>query len=242
MTQAHTGQLATHLAAADARSAAASAFALQTGGGGLILGRGPDGSALSVGVFRSEPTVIALVGGMPFAQLVAFRAVALGARIRIRTSRPNGWQSFVNLAAGASGSIRLLDERTEAPAGSPNAPVLVVLDNDSPSSADARSEAAWTTILTVHDQLTQWNSGSLSDADLVVVHSLSLAEARLVGAALGRSDAERSLASLPTGSATVISRRLARTAQVVPTDIERWMIGPMERGAVGVAPPPRVSR
>lgn len=241
MTDAHAGQLATHIAIG-AESGAVPALALQTGGGGLILGRGPDGSPLSVGVFRPEPTVIALVGGLPFAQLVAFRAVALGAQTRIRTGRPNGWQSFVNMAAGASGSIRLLDPLGEAPTGSANAPALVILDNDSASSADTRSEAAWTTVLTVHDQLTQWNSGSLSDADLVVVQSLSLTEARLVGAALGRSDAERNLASLPVGTATVISRTIARTAQIVPTDIERWMIGPVERGVGTAVAPPGVSR
>lgn len=235
MTQGHAGQLGTHLAV----TGSAEVFSLQTGGGGLILGREPDGSALSVSVFRPEPTVVAAIAGLSFAQLICFRALALGADVRIRTSRPDGWQTFVNVAAGSSGSIRMVGRVTDVPAGSPHAPLLLVVDAETSPDAETYSAATWSTVLTVHDQLTQWNSGSLSDADLVLVQALSLAEARLVGAALGLSDAERSLATLPDGTATVISRSGARTARVVQTDIERWLIGQLDRGATGQLEAPR---
>lgn len=226
MSQAHSGQLTTHLATAES----ASAFSLATGGGGLVIGREPDGTVISVTLFRSEPTVVAVVAGLPFVQLISFRAVALGAELLIGTSRPEAWETLVNLAAGSSGSIHMMDRVTDVPAGSPTAPRLVVMDSEKSVGAESRSAGAWSTVLTVHDQLAEWNSGSLSGTDLVLVQSLSLVEARLVGGALGLADAERNLASLPEGTATVISRAGSRTANIVLTDIEKWLIRPVEQG------------
>ncbi len=141
--------LDTHLA--DLPTAAA--VTLRTGGSGVVLGAAPDGSTAGVALFRPEPTTAVAIGGMALAKLLAFRALAVGARVVVETQRPAAWQTFGNLSPGATGSVQLTPHSDDDSPGSVQTPRLLVVDAESAASAEPRRVGRWSTVVTAHDQL-----------------------------------------------------------------------------------------
>lgn len=209
----------------------AGTIALHTAGAGLIIGVDPDNNPMTIGMFRPEPSTVVAISGLALAQLLSFRALAIGAQVLVQTPRPGAWESFVHLSAGSTGAIRQVERAGADQGGTANQPRLLLIDNDSSATTQNRPGASFATVLTVHDQLTQWNSGSLSAADLVLLQGLSLAESRLAGSALGISNPERTLAGLAPDQIVLVARKSVRTSRITETSIEQWLIGPIARRA-----------
>lgn len=217
--------LDTHLA--DLSTAAA--VTLRTGGSGVVLGAAPDGSTAGVALFRPEPTTAVAIGGMALAKLLAFRALAVGARVVVETQRPAAWQTFGNLSPGATGSVQLTPHSDDDSPGSVQTPRLLVVDAESAASAEPRRVGRWSTVVTAHDQLSSWSAPLLGTSDLALLLTPTLAEARLAASALNLPDAARQLAGHPAGTVVVAHRGGWRTAAVVPTDVEQWLVGELTR-------------
>lgn len=81
---------------------------LPVGTSGLMLGRNRHGNPVVARLFRPEQTRVLLVGGVRCAQLVALRAMALGARVMVQTARPRAWEPFVRGAAVPGESIAVV--------------------------------------------------------------------------------------------------------------------------------------
>lgn len=227
MTVLPMTQMGSHVVHADP----AGAIALHTGGAGLIIGVDQENNPMTIGLFRPEPTTAVAISGLALAQLLSFRALAIGAHVLIQTPRPGAWESFVHLAAGSTGAIRQVERAGFDQSGTANQPQLLLIDNDSSATTQNRPGASFATALTVHDQLTQWNAGSLTGADIVLLQGLSLAEARLAGSALGIANPERILAGLPSDEVVLVARNSLRTSRITETSIEQWLIGPIARRA-----------
>jgi len=227
MTVPPLTQMGSHLVSAEP----AAAIAMHTGGAGLILGVDTDGKPVTIGLFRPEPTTVVAISGLALAQLLSFRALAVGAQILVQTPRPGAWESFVHLSAGSTGAIRQVERAGSSRSGTPNQPQLLLIDNDSSATTQHRPGASFAAMLTVHDQLTQWNAASLSSADMVLLQGLSPFEARLAGSALGIPAPERALAGLPADTVVLAARNSLRSSRVVETSIEKWLIGPIARHA-----------
>jgi type VII secretion protein EccE len=105
-------------------------LALPTSWAGLAVGRNRQGQPVVVRLFRPEHTGIVLVGGIRCAQLLAFRAIAIGARVLVRTNRPRDWATFAHGAAAPSGTIGIAPpgHPVEPPPSSPLHPLLTILD------------------------------------------------------------------------------------------------------------------
>jgi len=217
--------LDTHLA--DLPTAAA--VTLRTGGSGVVLGTAPDGSTAGIALFRPEPTTAVAIGGLALAQLLAFRALAVGAQVLVETHRPAAWQTFVALSPGASGSTTLTPHADDDVNGSVHTPRLLVVDAQSAASAEPRRVGRWSTVLTAHDQLSSWNAPLLGTSDLSLLLAPTTTEARLAASALNLPDAARQLAGHPGTTVVVAHRGGWRTVQVSPTDVERWLVGSLER-------------
>lgn len=227
MTVPPVTQLGSHVVHADP----AGAIAVHTGGAGLVIGLDRDDNPMTIGLFRPEPTTAVAIGGLALAQLLSFRALAIGAQVLVQTPRPAAWESFVHLSAGSTGAIRQVERAGPDRTGSANQPQLLLIDNDSSATTENRPGASFATVLTVHDQLTQWNAGSLAGADIVLLQGLSLAEARLAGSALGIANPERALVGLPANEVVLVARKSLRTSRITETSIEQWLIGPLARQA-----------
>ena len=217
--------LDTHLA--DLPTAAA--VTLRTGGSGVVLGTAPDGTAASIALFRPEPTTGVAVGGLALAQLIAFRALAVGARVVVETRRPAAWQTFGNLSPGATGSITLTEHADDDTPGSVQTPRLLLVDAESAASAEPRRVGRWSTVVTAHDRLSTWSAPLLGTSDLALLLTPTLNEARLAASALNLPDAARQLAGHPEGTVVVAHRGGWRTAAVALTDVEQWLVGDLSR-------------
>ena len=79
--------------------------------------------------------------------------MALGARVLVRTARPQAWEPFVRGAAVPGESITVVPpgRAVESPAGSALHPLLIVVDIG-PVGADTRPGAGWQATLVVRDE------------------------------------------------------------------------------------------
>lgn len=198
---------------------------LPFGEAGLMIGSNRHGGAVTVRLFRPESTRVMLVGGVRAAQLVVLRALALGARVAVQTTRPLSWEPFVRGAGTPGGAIPLLPPGRPvggAP-GTPLRPQLLVVD--APLPAESEPGPPWRATLLVRDELTPADADALGRADLAVLQPLSPAEAALAGSALGLGASAEWLTRIRDDMVAVVNRRALRWALLSPTPIESQLIG-----------------
>ncbi|SCL57871.1 type VII secretion protein EccE [Micromonospora citrea] len=199
---------------------------LTLGEAGLMVGTNRHGGAVTVRLFRPEGTRVMLVGGVRAAQLVALRAMALGARVVVQTARPRSWEPFVR-GVGTPGAMIPLVPPGRPVGGGPGSalcPLLVVVDAG-PPPADPAPGAGWRATLLVRDELTPADADALGRADLAVLQPLDPAEAALAGAALGLGGSAEWLTRIRDDMVAVVNRRALRWALLSPTPIESQLIG-----------------
>ncbi|MET7669884.1 type VII secretion protein EccE [Micromonospora luteifusca] len=206
---------------------------LTLGDAGMMVGTNRHGRAVTVRLFRPESTRVLLVGGVRAAQLVALRALALGALVVVQTARPRAWEPFVRgVGVGApGGTIPLITPGRAVGDGVGTAlrPLLLVVDVG-PVSAEAEQGPPWRATLVVRDELTPADVDVLSRADLALLQPLNAAEAALAGAALGLGGSAEWLTRIRDDMVAVVNRRALRWALLSPTPIESQLIGRPARG------------
>ncbi|MFB9694148.1 type VII secretion protein EccE [Amorphoplanes digitatis] len=204
---------------------------LPIGGAGLMIGANRKGEPVIARLFRPEQTRALLVGGVRCAQLLALRAMALGARVVVQTARPQAWEPFVRGAAVPGESIAVIPpgRTVQIPPGTALHPLLVVVDIG-PVGADNRPGAGWQATLVVRDDFSSADADVASRADLLLVQPLRAEEAGLVGAALGLGETAKWLTQIRADMVGVINRRAVRWAALSQTPIETQLIGPPVRG------------
>lgn len=206
--------------------AALDALELSLGEAGLMVGANRHGGAVTVRLFRPEPTRLLLVGGVRAGQLVVLRALALGARVVVQTTRPRAWEPFVRGVGAPGGAVPVIPPGRPvggAP-GSPLQPLLLVVDaGAAPEEADPG--AAWQSTMVVRDALTPADVPALARADLAILQPLDPAEAALAGTALGLGGSADWLTRIRDDMVAVVNRRALRWALLSPTPIESQLVG-----------------
>ncbi|AGL13949.1 type VII secretion protein EccE [Actinoplanes sp. N902-109] len=204
---------------------------LPVGNAGLMVGQNRHRDPVVARLFRPEQTRALLVGGVRCAQLMALRAMALGARVVVQTARPQAWEPFVRGAAVPGESIAVIPpgRAVEIPPGSALHPLLVIVDIG-PVGADNRPGAGWQATMVVRDDFSPADADVASRADLLLVQPLRPEEAQLVGAALGLGETAEWLTRIRADMLGVINRRAVRWAVLSQTPIEAQLIGTPVRG------------
>ncbi|MCX4387172.1 type VII secretion protein EccE [Micromonospora peucetia] len=198
---------------------------LTLGAAGLMVGTNRHGGAVTVRLFRPEGTRVMLVGGVRTAQLVAVRAMALGARVVVQTARPREWEPFVRGVGTPGAMIPVVPPgRPVGEPGSPLRPLLVVVDAG-PTPVETEPGSPWRTTLLVRDELTPADADALGRADLAVLQPLDPTEAAVAGAALGLGGSAEWLTRIRDDMVAVVNRRALRWALLSPTPIESQLIG-----------------
>ena len=166
-------------------AAALDSLDLPLGTAGLMLGANRHGIAVITRLFRAEVTRVVLIGGVRAAQIVAMRAMALGARVVVQTTRPRSWEPFVRGVSAPGETIAVIPpgRPITGPPGSPLHPLLVVVDVG-PVAADTQPGPGWHASLVVRDDLSHADVDAVSRADLVILQPLRPDEATLAGVAL----------------------------------------------------------
>jgi hypothetical protein len=195
----------------------------RAGGTGLLLGRDPDRVPVVVPLLRPEPTRVLLIGGAWLARLVAFRCLALGARVLVRTTEPQRWN-------GLDANRVTVVPRPEPVTGHLGEPVLHVADLGGRDGGDLAPDAAWQTLLTVADQLTGPAAAALATADAVLVQRMWAQQAAYVASVLRVAPASvPAIEALPDDSAVLLRAGTYRQLWLGPTALERRLVGPAQR-------------
>ena len=203
---------------------------LQVGTSGLMVGRNRHGNPVVARLFRPEQTRALLIGGVRCAQLVALRAMAVGARVVVQTARPQAWEPFVRGAAVPGEAIAVVPpgRPIEIAPGSAIHPLLVVVDVG-PVGADARPGGGWQATLVVRDDFSAADVDVASRADLLMLQPLRPDEATLIGGALGLGEVAQWMTRIRPDMVGVVNRRAVRWAALAQTPIEAQLIGPPTR-------------
>jgi type VII secretion protein EccE len=205
---------------------------------GLVLGHNRHHQPVTVRLFRPEPTRAMMLGGVRAGQVLALRALALGAQVIVQTVRPHAWEPFLRAVSLPTGAVAVVPPGSPAPPApaGPLVPQLVVVD--AAVAAPAAPPAAWRATLVLREEASAADVTELSRADLVILQSLRPDEAALVGAALGLDASRDWLSRIRADMVGVVSRLGAgrsavRWAVLSTTDIERHVIGAPERVTIG---------
>jgi hypothetical protein len=211
--------------------AAPSQMAVSSAGSGLILGADVDQKAVPVRLFRAEPTRVTLVGGAWAAQLMLFRALALGVRTVVMTGDPGSWQGFGERATGETGRVAVLPgEQQMAFAGTPQQPVLVIYDLGLVGPSAAPELGPWQTQLTVLRRLDEPGIPAVQECQLVVLQRLSMVESALAASALRLSgQSAQLLQRMEDDMVALLGGGADRYVWLTQTGTEHQHMGPPRR-------------
>lgn len=237
MTYLPPTHIGVHVADADT----ADALALSCAASGLIMGVDKHGTAVTVTLFRPEPTVVVAVGGLRLAQLVGFRALAVGAQVQVQTNRPAAWLAFAresglmwDLGESPHDESRppTLPVATTLPSGSSDQPQLLLVDSGGNAvQADTPRVGRWSSVVSIVSQLSSGDGPALARADLTLMQRLTAAEASFVCPLLNVAGHEETLTGLGDDDLALIAHGELRMARVAQTMIERRLIGPISPSA-----------
>ncbi len=149
---------------------------------GLVIGEDVDHRPVPVRCFRAEPTLLTLVGGPWAAQLLAFRSIAVGARVVILTDDAAVWRDFGARVGAVPGQVSIADDAVRSVAE--GGPVLIVRDFVTGPPVATPDIGGWQTQLTLIRRLDERGITAVHDGHLVLTQRLGLDEAMVAGTSL----------------------------------------------------------
>jgi hypothetical protein len=199
-------------------------------GTGLILGVDRQRQPILVRLFRPAPTKVTLVGGVWAQRLLAFRALALGARVVLITTDPGAWQGFGELATGRSDRVALWNNpRPPVVPATAQQPALIIADTGAYGAAPLPEPRPWQTQLIVVRQLGADNVRALQDCDLVIMQRLAAPEASVAVQAMGLTDQNTQLLQMMGEDMLALLDGDTRYVWLTPTGVERQYNGAPRR-------------
>jgi hypothetical protein len=203
---------------------------LHVGGAGLMVGRNRQKLPVALRLFRSKPTQMLLVGGVRCAQLLAFRALALGARLFIQTAREQEWDAFLRrCGVGREMAVFLPPGASPPVPGTLAQPHLVIVDVGPTMEPTPGAGAPWRTTLIVREDLASWDVGLLQHSDVVVLQRLTESEAAVAASALGLAEVQTWLPRIHPEMVALISRARLQWVLLGPTATEQGLLGSVAR-------------
>ncbi|HEX5598483.1 MAG TPA: type VII secretion protein EccE [Micromonosporaceae bacterium] len=202
-------------------------FDLPFGTAGLVIGANRHQDAVSIRLFRAELTRAVLIGGARGAQIIALRALALGARVVVQTTRPSIWDPFLRGATMPGEEIAVVPpgRTVSGPPATPLRPLLVIVDTG-PVTPDGQPGSGWQARLVVRDGLSHGDLDLLARADLALLQPLRPEEATLAGKALGLGASAQWLTHIRHDMVALINRRALRWVLLSLTPVEAQLVGP----------------
>lgn len=152
---------------------------------GLVIGRDAEQVPVVAPFFRPEETRINLIGGVYLARLLVFRALAIGTRVAVCTTRPQEWNGLGETATGRSDRLAVLHgDQPVTVEASQHSPALYVYDVGERGSQTKPVLGPWRTQLTVLPRLTNYADELTGDAHMTVLQRLTAEEAQIARSAI----------------------------------------------------------
>ncbi|MEV6301098.1 hypothetical protein AB0M02_16945 [Actinoplanes sp. NPDC051861] len=195
-------------------------------GAGLVLGVDRARAAVPLKILTPDPVRITLAGHLRAAQILIFRAFALGARAIVVTTDPQAWSGFGERATGQYNRLTVLSsDQGGFPPGTAQMPTLSVYDLGATGPATAPSLGPWHTRLTILRQLDRPGIPTLQEADLVAAQRLGTDEAILAASALRLTpESRRLLETMADDMIALFGDGPDRFLQLLPTPTEQQHI------------------
>ncbi|BBH66792.1 hypothetical protein ACTI_34770 [Actinoplanes sp. OR16] len=200
-------------------------------GAGLLVGRDQQHLPVHLKVFDPSPTRLALIGGVWAAQLLIFRAFAVGARVLVVTTEQRAWSGFGERATGQYHRLTVLGgEPDTLPPGSAQTPSLIVYDLGVTGPAAPPPLGSWSAQVTVLRQLDRPGIATLQEAGLTLMQRLGGDEATLAAASL-RLDQQngRLLQFMTDDMVALVGDGPERFVQLHQTGVEQQLLGAPRR-------------
>lgn len=198
---------------------------------GLIVGIDRFQRPVPVRLFRPGPTRVGLVGELETGQLLAFRALAVGAYVVVVTTEPGSWHQFGQLAAGRGDRFSVLTAETPMRlTGTAQRPCLVVYDLGTVGAAVPPPLGRWQTQLTMLRRLDHSGIPVLQDCHLVLLQRMTDPEVALAASAL-RLDGQHSqlLQVMSDDMLALLGGGTDRYVWLAPTQAEQGYIAAARR-------------
>ncbi|NJQ02229.1 hypothetical protein [Streptomyces zingiberis] len=207
------------------------ALSLAVGGDGVMIGDDVEGQPHLLGLHRSTPYDVLLIGGLWTAQVLALRAAGTGARVAVETGRPQEWTRLAHAAGAGLECITLHEVGRVPPMGATvGSPVVVVRDCGMRPPRGRVVSSAWQSVVTLLPYLSPVGPRLLRDATLVGVQRVSPEEARQIGRILGLEPPEmEALPTLADGVTLWCSGRERTWVLTSGTDAELGLLGVARR-------------
>lgn len=167
---------------------------------GLVLGSGPEG-ALVVRLFRSDPVRICVVSLGQLAQLIAYRALAVGAHVTVVTDAVAAWSRLVSAVPRGPSWLTVLPTGARVTAtGSLARPSLVVDATRDHQALPRWEQGDWQTFVSVQSDLETSDEVRLRSYDLLIAQRLAPPAAEVARRGFGLAkDRARWLIEMPSG-------------------------------------------
>lgn len=181
---------------------------------------------MALRLFRSQGTRVAVLASAVPAQLLAMRAAAVGATVRVQSPRPQAWGPV--LRHGATVSI-VPPGAGLPPPGTLHAPVLVV--DDRPTEVGGLGDAGpWQCHLDIRALMSPADLGAVAHADVLIVGQVSAAIADALAATMGLSmSLIGQLAALGPGSVALVARGTITYVNLDPSQAEGQLLAQSAR-------------
>ncbi|SIR64571.1 hypothetical protein [Micromonospora avicenniae] len=198
---------------------------------GLVLGADRRRVPVTLRMFHPEPSRITLVGGVWAAQLVAFRVLALGARVTVVTTEPAVWNALGPAALGrADDRVEIRTAPGEVRPANAQRPMLLIHDVPPAALGNALPEQPWQTRLTIVRRLEPAAARALKESGLCLLQRLTAAESALAQHALRLPrDSARFLQVMADDMITLVGAAGDRHLWLHQTDVEHQVLGPPRR-------------
>lgn len=215
------------------RAATLDAVSAPVATAGVLVGAAPDGTPVTLTLFRPVPTRVVVLGALHLARQIALRAAAEGARLAVTTGRRGVWEP-VGRAAADPGRVWVGADEISASEG-PTRPgdtdaLLTVHDRGATAAGPPPPPGPWRTALLVLPALSPAVADAADDADVVLLGRMPPQEAELA-ARLWRLSASMTEAvrTLPDHGVVVLGRNLWRRLELVTAEREAALLGPVRR-------------
>ncbi len=198
---------------------------------GLVIGHDRQHAPVQVRLFAPEPVRMTLVGGIWAAQLLIFRAFALGARVTVVTTEPTAWIGFGERATGQYNRLTVLSgEQGVTGAGTAHEPSLAVYDLRVNGPATAPALGPWRSQLTILRQLDRPGIPALQESQITLLQRLGGEEVALATSALRlRRHSGQFLQFMADDMMALISDGADRYLSLAQTRVEQEHIGQPRR-------------
>jgi type VII secretion protein EccE len=218
---------------------------------GMVVGVWSDGVPAVVPMFREAPTHVGVVAAEHVALILAGRAIAVGARVDVVTSRPEVWMPLAQAAPPGDWVAIHPPGAATPPPGTSVRPSLVIDDaSDASDASDAQASradlGAWQTALTLRRHVSVETVSAMSAYQLMFFQRVSAETAQLARLARNLSDANaRMLSMMPDGCVGVATGSDLVVISLAATTVERALFPAVEpawsRSAAGLNHPASAS-